>query len=109
MISEVKTLLIMREAAGRTAPDTAVFKKTKAYVDTFSKFSEDSARSVREALSREIDERGLTQFEIAQIANLCPATSEEAKNCIPSLLTKIDDDRLQAILDEVATLRRFQS
>lgn len=26
-----------------------------------------------------------------------------------SLLTKIDDDRLQAILDEVATLRKFQT
>ncbi|KAG8972346.1 RNA polymerase B, partial [Tulasnella sp. 427] len=83
MVSEVKMLLVMREEAGRTAPDTAVFKKTKAYVDTFAKFTDDSARSVREALRREIDERGLTQFEIAQIANLCPATSEEAKNCIP--------------------------
>lgn len=80
------------------------------------------------ALLREID-KGLTQFEIAQIANLCPATAEEAKNCIPrqarmlchllltvvddllcrSLLVKLDDDRLQEILNEVSTLRKFQN
>ena len=28
-------------------------------------------------------EPALTQFETAQIANLCPVTAEEAKSCIP--------------------------
>lgn len=72
----------------------------------------------------------LTQFETAQIANLCPQTADEAKGCIPRYsidapnphsqsntpwkyashsLVKIDDDRLQALLDEVQALRRFQN
>jgi len=108
MISEVKTLLEIREnQSGKTSSETAVFKKAKAYVDTFSKFDEESSKTVRQTLTREVD-RGLTQFEIAQIANLCPATAEEAKNCIPSLLLKLDDDQLQAILDEIHSLLKNQ-
>ena len=78
------------------------------------------------ALLREID-KGLTQFEIAQIANLCPVTAEEAKSIIPrcvqsfssvhnflmhplsSLEDKVDDDRLQALLNEIQTMRKFQT
>lgn len=69
-------------------------------------------------------EPALTQFETAQIANLCPVTAEEAKSCIPrcamirhifcwfsrsSSLVKLDDDRLQALLDEIQTMRKFQN
>jgi len=50
----------------------------------------------------------LTQFETAQIANLCPADAEEAKSIIPSLV-KIEDDRLQALLDEIQAMRKFQT
>jgi len=53
-------------------------------------------------------EPALTQFETAQIANLCPADADEAKSIVPSLV-KIDDDRLQALLDEIQTMRKFQS
>ena len=74
----------------------------------------------------------MTQFEIAQIANLCPVTAEEAKSIIPRYarhlvsrgcatsqflrpflamysLVKIDDDKLQPLLDEIQTMRKFQS
>ena len=66
----------------------------------------------------------MTQFETAQIANLCPADADEAKSVIPRFvssatesvlinfyhsLVKIDDDRLQALLDEIQTMRKFQS
>lgn len=67
----------------------------------------------------------LTQFETAQIANLCPAEAEEAKSVIPrcvrrtlkrilvttsfASLVKIEDDRLQALLGEIQTMRKFQS
>ena len=69
----------------------------------------------------------MTQFETAQIANLCPVDSEEAKSIVPRYATsthcplhsypltlvfslvKIDDDKLQALLDEIQTMRRFQS
>ena len=68
----------------------------------------------------------LTQFETAQLANLCPAEAEEAKSIIPrcvqsfsvhnllmhplsSLEDKVDDDRLQALLNEIQTMRKFQT
>ncbi|KAF8315309.1 RNA polymerase II [Clavulina sp. PMI_390] len=102
-ISEVKSLLELRAQA---APDTPVYQKTLQYVNDFGKFANrDTTMAVREVLKRE---QQLTQFEAAQIANLCPQTADEAKGCIPSLV-KIDDDRLQALLDEVQALRRFQS
>ncbi|KAJ3504132.1 hypothetical protein NLJ89_g8099 [Agrocybe chaxingu] len=103
LISEVKYLLENRD---KDAPDTAVYNKTLEYVKTFAKFNTtDSASAVRETLRREPN---LTQFETAQIANLCPADAEEAKSIIPSLV-KIDDDRLQALLDEIQTMRKFQT
>ena len=77
----------------------------------------------------------LAQFETAQIANLCPADAEEAKSIIPRCgiglnvpsvssypslfanchlfypdsLVKIEDDRLQALLDEIQAMRKFQT
>lgn len=67
----------------------------------------------------------LKQFEVAQLANLCPSDAEEAKALIPrsvsmfcSMVTMLmpatyslasrDDDALQLILNELAALRRFQ-
>ncbi|TFK51819.1 hypothetical protein OE88DRAFT_1628538 [Heliocybe sulcata] len=103
LISEVKYLLENRD---KDAPDTAVYNKTLEYVKTFAKFNTtEAASAVRETLRRE---PLLTQFETAQIANLCPADAEEAKSIIPSLV-KIDDDRLNALLSEIQTMRRFQS
>ncbi|THH11859.1 hypothetical protein EW145_g373 [Phellinidium pouzarii] len=131
LISEVKYLLENRD---KDAPDTAyvctisldvpgircisiyltvwswntnsVYNKTLEYVKQFAKFTTtDSASAVRETLRREPQ---LTQFETAQIANLCPADAEESKSIIPSLV-KVDDDRLQALLDEIQTMRKFQS
>ncbi|KZT27922.1 hypothetical protein NEOLEDRAFT_70694 [Neolentinus lepideus HHB14362 ss-1] len=103
LISEVKYLLENRD---KDAPDTAVYNKTLEYVKAFAKFNTtEAASAVRETLRRE---PLLTQFETAQIANLCPADAEEAKSTIPSLV-KIDDDRLNALLSEIQTMRRFQS
>jgi len=103
LISEVKYLLENRD---KDAPDTTVYNKALEYVRQFAKFTTtDSASAVRETLRRE---PLLTQFETAQIANLCPAEAEEAKSIIPSLV-KIDDDRLQSLLDEIQTMRKFQT
>lgn len=77
-----------------------MYNKTLEYVKTFAKFNTtDSASAVRECvISMNIlaetqclfisfrtlrREPALTQFETAQIANLCPADSEEAKSVIP--------------------------
>ncbi|KAJ7464572.1 HRDC-like protein [Mycena latifolia] len=103
LISEVKYLLENRD---KDAPDTKVYNKTLEYVKTFTKFNTtDSASAVRDTLRRE---PALTQFETAQIANLCPATADEAKSVIPSLV-KIDDDRLEALLLDIQTMRKYQS
>ncbi|CAE6511918.1 unnamed protein product [Rhizoctonia solani] len=103
LISEVKYLLEHRE---KDSPDTVVYNKTLEYVKMFTKFNtNESSSAVREVLRREPN---LTQFETAQIANLCPADVEEARNIIPSLV-KVDEDRLQTLLDEVQALRRFQT
>ncbi|KAI0704139.1 RNA polymerase II [Earliella scabrosa] len=105
LISEVRYLLEHRPSE-KAAPDTAVYNKTLDYVKTFAKFDKpEAAAAIRETLRRE---SALTQFEIAQIANLCPVTAEEAKSIIPSLV-KIDDDKLQPLLDEIQTMRKFQS
>jgi len=104
LISEVKFLLEHRDDT-RDPPDNSVYNKTFDYVNTFAKFtSADAASAVRETLR---GEPMLTQFETAQIANLCPVDAEEAKNCIPSLI-KLDDDKLQALLDEIQAMRKFQ-
>lgn len=79
-----------------------VYNKTLEYVKTFAKFNTtDSASAVRECVSlhgclrvlwlmftfimcRTLRrEPQLTQFETAQIANLCPADAEEAKSIVP--------------------------
>jgi len=103
LISEVKLLL---EARQRAPPDTQVYNKTLDYVRTFTRFPSTEATSAARQLMRRTLE--ISQFETAQIANLCPQTADEAKSCIPSL-NKTDDDVLQPILDELQTLRKFQT
>jgi len=104
LISEVRILLKERE--GKKMPiDTPVFNKTVEYVNLFSKFAtEDAIGIVRSTLRRQSN---LTQFETAQLGNLCPSTAEEAKSIIPSL-AKYEDDILQPLLDELQSLRKFQ-
>jgi len=46
---------------------------------------------------------------MAQLANLCPDTSDEAKTLIPSLHGRKDDEDLQRLLDDLAESRRFQA
>ncbi|KIM33904.1 hypothetical protein M408DRAFT_325472 [Serendipita vermifera MAFF 305830] len=103
LISEVKILL--KEKEGKQGVDGPVFNKTVEYVNMFSKFStEDTIGLVRATLRRQAN---LTQFETAQLANLCPSTADEAKSIIPSL-SKYEDDELQPLLDELQSMRRFQ-
>ncbi|KAL8280875.1 hypothetical protein RQP46_006879 [Phenoliferia psychrophenolica] len=100
-ISEVKILLGRRE---NVTTDNPVYKKTLDYVQAFSRFhEEETVRNVRATLS----DRELKPFELAQIANLCPLESDEAKALIPSLTEK-DDDELQSLLNEIASYRKFQ-
>ncbi|KAJ3218275.1 RNA polymerase B [Dinochytrium kinnereticum] len=52
------------------------------------------------------------QFEMAQLANLCCESVEEAKALIPSLNRKFnnfEDAKLQDLLDQMSNLRRYQT
>ncbi|CAM0142998.1 hypothetical protein NQZ79_g356 [Umbelopsis isabellina] len=64
----------------------------------------ESVREVRSLLK----ESELSHFEIAQLANLCCDDAEEAKALIPSLHNKIDDDRLQELMNQMLTIKKFQ-
>lgn len=48
----------------------------------------------------------LTQFEMAQLANLCITEVDEAKALIPTLSTR-DDALLDSLLQELDNIRRF--
>ncbi|CAO3681424.1 unnamed protein product [Umbelopsis ramanniana] len=85
---------------------SSVLAKTVNYVQAFSRFTNrDSVREVRGLLAKD---SSLSQFEIAQLANLCCDDSEEAKALIPSLHNKIDDDRLQELMNQMLTIKKFQ-
>lgn len=127
-ISEALTLLREKlddpdRPSGAAAKDGAnsVLQKTMEYLETFSRYKDlDTVRQLRNLLiehSQEAqwdeegnvtDSLGLTGFERAQLANLAVETVEEAKNLIPTLETK-DDIRLQQLIDELSTLRKFQA
>ncbi|KAK9895105.1 hypothetical protein P389DRAFT_197170 [Cystobasidium minutum MCA 4210] len=101
VISEVRILLAKRERSA----DNSVYKKTVEYVNSFARFqTEDACTAVRKTLQKD---SSLRQFEVAQLANLCPGDVDEAKSLIPSLAAR-DDDALQVQLNELAALRRFQ-
>ncbi|EST08598.1 RNA polymerase II, Rpb4 [Kalmanozyma brasiliensis GHG001] len=113
-------------AGGRDEVATAVFSKTKDYVSEFSRYKDpNTIREIRELLlkhakldERLVDEHGnelpddeagglqLTQFEMAQLANLCITEVDEAKALIPTLATR-DDALLDSLLQELDNIRRF--
>lgn len=82
-----------------------VLKKAHEYSKRFDVFlNADTASAVRDQLGQVVPK--LHNFEVVQLANLMPESSEEAKIVIPSLAKKYDDDELQDILDGLATLRQ---
>ena len=46
----------------------------------------------------------LHKFEIAALANLCPASAEEACVLVPSLETRFEERELEAILTHIQSL-----
>ncbi|BGP17668.1 hypothetical protein JCM10213_003572 [Rhodosporidiobolus nylandii] len=101
-ISEVKLLLENLEPG--TVPDNAIFNKTRDYVDTFARFhDQNTVAAVRDSLPHP----EFQWYESVQLINLCPMESEEAKALIPSI--KMDDEELQAHLNDLATARKNQS
>ncbi|CAD6889144.1 unnamed protein product [Tilletia controversa] len=126
LISEVKELLERERAMDKERPipvkdplSIPITAKTIEYVEAFSRFRDlQAVRGARQQLITHTVDEGqqaggehslmLSPFEIAQIANLSITDVEEAKTLIPTLVTK-DDDMLKQLLDELETIRKFQS
>lgn len=99
----------------------SVFTKTHKYVEAFSRYkNNEMIREIRSCFTAD-----LAEFEMAQLANLCPESTEEAKVliprylnffqdkffiflCINSLEGKISEEGLQQILDDMINARKFQ-
>ncbi|XP_067128555.1 DNA-directed RNA polymerase II subunit RPB4 [Centruroides vittatus] len=109
LISEVNMLLEHRKQQNESAEEeqelSEVFMKTLSYCQRFSRFkNRETISAVRSLLMQ----KKLHKFELAQLANLCPETPEEAKALIPSLEGRFEDDELRQILDDIQTQRSFQ-
>ncbi|VDP21466.1 unnamed protein product [Soboliphyme baturini] len=83
-ISEVYLLLECRRHQSESMDDNFYMSefvmKTFDYTQEIGKFkNRDTIRALRQLLSA----KNLHKFEIAQLANLCPETAEEAKALIP--------------------------
>lgn len=102
-----------RSTLHQNAP-SPVFEKTFSHVQTFSRYkNKEMIREVRGAFAASNSDESsnpktLHEFEMAQLANLSPETCEEAKILIPSISSKISDDALQKILDDIQNARKFQ-
>ncbi|KAL1930718.1 hypothetical protein VTP01DRAFT_10880 [Rhizomucor pusillus] len=110
-ISEVRILMEVQEESKERGtdnrPTTSITSKTLDYVRMFSRFSNrDSVNEIRSLLSRESNT--VAQFEAAQLANLVCEDAEEAKALVPSLAQKMDDEKLERLLHEMLTIRKFQ-
>lgn len=110
LVSEVKMLLEHRKIQYESQEDdgadqSQVFLKTLDYTQRFSKYNtKETIKAVRETLQTQ----KLHKFEIAVLANLCPATSEEARTLLPSLEGRFDDLELGEILDDIKTHISYQ-
>jgi len=109
LISEVRMLLEHRKQQNENAEEeqelSEVFVKTHNYCERFSKYkSRETISAVRQLLIQ----KKLHRFELAQLANLCPETPEEAKALIPSLEGRFQDEELRLILEDIQTQRSFQ-
>ncbi|KAH7727053.1 DNA-directed RNA polymerase II polypeptide [Aphelenchoides avenae] len=111
MISEVFLLLDHRRKQSEQKEEiedmSEVFLKTLNYARRLSKFkSRETIRAVRGIFAGKT--HVLHKFEVAQLANLCPETAEEAKALIPSLENKLEDEELEDLLKELHAKKTFQ-
>jgi len=102
-------LLDYRKQANESADDeqelSNVFVKTLSYCQRFSRYkNKETILAVRQLLAN----KKFHDFEMAQLANLCPETPEEAKALIPSLEGRFQDEELRIILEDIQTNRSFQ-
>ncbi|KAI8904476.1 HRDC-like protein, partial [Gorgonomyces haynaldii] len=106
LISEVQVVLqstLLRKQT-QNEPIPEILTKTLDYCTKFSKFSnKENVMQIRSLFS----EQQLNQFEMAQLANFCCETSEEASTLVPSL-SRMNEDQLQGLLNDLQNLRKYQ-
>ncbi|KAL8940953.1 MAG: hypothetical protein Q9216_002522 [Gyalolechia sp. 2 TL-2023] len=89
----------------RKVEETDTLVKTQDYLDVFARFKQkENIEAVERMLSAKQE---LELFERSQLGSLCCETAEEAKTLIPSLSSKISDQDLQELLDDITKLRHF--
>lgn len=105
-ISEVLKILENRkEQADRTDSVqklNEVFVKTLEHCKTFNRLGDNKEKI--SAVRRMLQTKKLHKFELAQLANLCPETAEEARTFIPSLENNFQDEELTEILNAMLSL-----
>lgn len=79
-----------------------VFVKTLEHCKTFNRLGDNKERI--HAVRRLLSSKKLHKFELAQLANLCPDSAEEARTFIPSLENNFQDDELTEILNAMCSL-----
>ncbi|XP_054160552.1 DNA-directed RNA polymerase II subunit RPB4-like [Oppia nitens] len=109
LVSEVDMLLEHRKQQNESQEEeqelSEVFMKTLSYCQRFSRYkNRETIAAVRSLLTQ----KKLHKYELAQLANLCPETPEEAKALIPSLEGRFQDEELRHILDDIQTQRSLQ-
>lgn len=88
-------------------PPTPVFLKCHQYVATFGRWqNREIIRELRQGMLQRT--APITEFEMAQMANLCPESVDEARILIPSI-SRIDDMELQRMIDDIQTSLQYQT
>jgi len=107
-ISEVLKILENRkEQSDKSDPDQSqklneAFVKTLEHCKTFNRLGDNKERI--HAVRRMLQTKKLHKFELAQLANLCPDSAEEARTFIPSLENNFQDEELTEILNAMCSL-----
>lgn len=101
MISEVLKILENRKEQADKSESSQklneVFVKTLEHCKTFNRFGDNKEKLG--AIRRVLQSKKLHKFELAQLANLCPDSAEEARTFIPSLENNFQDEELTEILN----------
>lgn len=105
-IGEVLQILQIREEQAKKSDLSQklndVFVKTLEHCRQFNKLSDN--REKISAVRRMLQTKKLHKFELAQLANLCPDTAEEARTFIPSLESNFQDEELTEILNAMFSM-----
>lgn len=100
-----------RKAGEPNFVPTPMVQQTKQYLERFNSVKNKKAT---DSMRENMHDAGLKQFEICSVINLLPSTVEEVKALVPSIeavpgeggRTRFEDDEdLQALLDNIQTLK----